>query len=666
MIIAQEFIPGIRNGHIHKSPVRTNEFFFFFIIFKQKTMKTQVIALGMTACCFMFAVDLFSQAVSSAKSEPLSYVESSAGLANPEWEGGRTELEFADINQDGHIDIITIGDHGSPYINSGETGIMVYFGDGFGNWNVQMSGDFGYGGIAAGDANNDGYMDVGYAMHHNYSSTDFGDQLIEVALGDGSGAVWAPWDDGLATNGEDWGMFSTDFGDVDNDGDLDLGSISFGCCAGIHIYINNMNGTWTQSFGILNGNSDMIFQFGDINNDGYLDFIAGYEYGTCYFGDGEGGFTLNDQNLPPGGLVGRYGPSIGDVDNDGDLDLAFVNGNGGLHVYTWNGDLEQWDDWSGNLPASGPYEQSQLADMDMDGYIDLVVYGTGTVTLYLGDGNGNWSSDATFTVGDPGYAQAFRVGGDIDKNGRPDMVLLEEEGDWISYQNHLKCFKESSIAFLLSIRPVFPRGHELLRPNSIRFIDWISTVPGNEESLVKLEYSVTGPEGPWNLIAQNLPDNGRYQWLVPQENSADCYIRYTVTSVVTTYSSITPAAFTITDGTIGVAELGVGTDDFLIYPNPAAKKLTVDYQQSAVSGQQSAVSSQQSAVSGQQSNNGIRRVINKVTISDYFGREIKAFENISSFPFQIDIADLQEGLYVMKIKDDDGRTANLKFLKISD
>ena len=85
-----------------------------------------------------------------------------------------------------------------------------------------MEGDLGYGGIAVGDANNDGYLDVGYGMHHNYSSTDLGDQLIEVALGNGTGQGWMPWDDGLATAGEDWGMFGTDFGDIDNDGDLDF------------------------------------------------------------------------------------------------------------------------------------------------------------------------------------------------------------------------------------------------------------------------------------------------------------------------------------------------------------------------------------------------------------------------------------------------------------
>ena len=68
---------------------------------------------------------------------------------------------------------------------------------------------------------------------------------------------------------------------------------------------------------------------------------------------------------------------------------------------------------------------TQLADMDQDGFIDLAAYGEGTFRLFLGDGSGIWTADATFTTGDPGYSQAFRVGGDVDHNGRPDIVLLD-------------------------------------------------------------------------------------------------------------------------------------------------------------------------------------------------------------------------------------------------
>jgi hypothetical protein len=594
----------------------------------------------------MFNISLYSQEIKQRAKTGISYVESSNGMAIPAWEGGRTELEFADIDQDGNVDIITIGDHGSPGINTDEHGIMVYFGDGQGNWNVQMTGDLGYGGIAAGDVNNDGFIDVGYGMHHNYSGTDLGNQILEVALGNGTGTAWTPWDDGLATNGEDWGMFGTDFADVDNDGDLDVGSISFGCCAGLHIYLNNLDGTWTQSWGVLENNSDMIFQFGDIDNDGAMDFVAGYEMGTAYFGDGEGGFAVNDQGLPSGGYLGQSGPSLGDVDGNGGMDLAFCNSSGGVQVYTFSEMLNSWVNFSGTLPASGSYEQTQLSDMNSDGFMDVAAYGNGTFQLFLGDGSGNWTADATFTTGDPGSAQAFRVGGDIDHNGRPDIVLLEEEElSWFTYQNYLKCYKESSVPILLSVQPVYPHGKELFRPGSVHFIDWMSTVPGSGQTVthVTLEYSVDGSTGPWTLIASGLPDNGRYQWIVPQENSADCYIRYNVSDGVTAYSSTTPAAFVITDGTIGLPE-PITNENLQLFPNPAGRQLTVDGRQSAVGGQ---------------------RLDLKICILDMQGRVVKEYSGIPSLPYTLDISTLDQGLYILRMKNYDGTSSSTQFIKIS-
>jgi hypothetical protein len=93
--------------------------------------------------------------LSLSQTKTLSYAESSSGLNSPEWEGGDTELEFADMNNDGFVDFVTVGDHGNPGISSGEQGIMVYLNNGSGSWSVQMTGDLGYGGIAVGDVNND-------------------------------------------------------------------------------------------------------------------------------------------------------------------------------------------------------------------------------------------------------------------------------------------------------------------------------------------------------------------------------------------------------------------------------------------------------------------------------------------------------------------------------
>jgi hypothetical protein len=480
----------------------------------------------------------------------LDYVESSSGLENPQLEAGRTELEVVDIDGDGNVDILSIGDHGSPYINTQEHGIMVWFGDGSGNWSVFQNGNFGYGGIAIGDLNNDGYLDVGYGMHHNYSGSDFGDSILEAALGDGTGQNWQPWDDGISIgNPNQWGMFCTDFADIDNDGLLDLGANSFGAGDGVHIFLNNGDGTWNQCFGFLGGNSTMEFCFGDVNADGNADFAVAHAYGSVYLGDGDGNFVLADGNLPSGGSLGRRGPSLADVDNDGDQDFAFCNASGGVEVWTWEGN-NTWTDISGSLPGSGSHDVSQLCDMDIDGFVDIVAFGDGVTTVWLGDGAGNWSPATTFTTPAPGYYSAFRVGGDADHNGYPDIALVGEEGDTWNAINHLRFFKETSIPGSLFVFPTYPRGAEKFKAGSVRFIKWTCGVPGGGTALIRLEYSITGIAGPWSEIADSVPNNGLYQWSVPPDiNSNNCFFRYTAMSASDTAIVNTPGAFAIVSGT---------------------------------------------------------------------------------------------------------------------
>ena len=476
----------------------------------------------------------------------VSYVESSGGLIPPSMEGGRTEVEMGDVNGDGFLDLVSIGDHGSPYINTDQHGVMVWFGDGTGAWSVYMNGDFGYGGVALGDVNGDGLVDVGYGMHHNYSGVDFGDQLLEVALGDGSGQNWTPWDDGLATNGETWGMFSTDFADVDNDGDLDVGSISFGCCAGVHVYLNQGDGTWVQSFGFVGGNSKMHLTFGDVNGDANADFAVSHQNGTVYLGDGSGGFSVGDGNLPGPGSGGLAGVSLGDVDDDGRDDLAFCNSSGGVEVWSWVSP-GIWQDLSGGLPTSGSYDATQLFDMDMDGCLDVAAFGDSQLRIWGGDGAGTWTEIAAFNTPTPGYLSAFRVGGDADHNGYPDIVICAREGSWPSDYNHLHFYKEASTPSTLAITPVFPRGGETFRAGGTLFVDWISAIPSGGPGTVDLEFSAYGPAGPWTPIASDLPNGGRYQWRIPPDTPStdSAYFRYTLSVLPDTVTAVTPAAFNI-------------------------------------------------------------------------------------------------------------------------
>lgn len=504
----------------------------------------------------------------------LSYQRITNGLAEPDFDEGPTDFVFDDINMDGNIDILSVGDHGSPNFNSAQHGIMVWFGDGSGNFENYMNGNFGYGGIAVGDVNNDGYKDVGYGVHHNYSGTGWGDQLNEVVLGDGTGMNWELWDEGLSSNGETWGMFGTAFADFNNNGFLDLVSVSFGCCAGLHVYLNQQNGSWEQSFGFLNGGSGFLVRTCDINNDGFMDFISSHQNGVAYFGDGTGNFVNNDNGLPTNGNTAISGMDICRMENTKTFGFSRITQSGGMEVFAWENESEQWMNLSGNLPTSGIWELSQLYDMNNDGFADVMAYGIKQFQLWRGDGTGNWPEDAFLDIGDdPGYGNAIRAGGDLDHNGYPDLLILAQEltGSFIQFnKNTLYVYLEDSPADSLWIKPTFPNGGENFYPGSVQFIEWNAEVPAGTMSTVDIEISAFGPNGPWWMLANGIPNNGKHQWTIPDFGSEEVFLKLTIKENNGSYSfsSITENAFTILGNPTTIDNQKKQETSSYVFPNP--------------------------------------------------------------------------------------------------
>ena len=469
-----------------------------------------------------------ARAQSAISFRPLEYKEITGAISSLALDGGATEIEMGDVNGDGCPDLVSVGDHGSPFVNTQQHGVTVWLGNCLGDWTLVQTGSFGYGGVALGDVDWDGLMDVAYGVHHNYAGVDLGDQLLEVALGDGSGAAWTPWDDGLATNGETWGMFGTDLGDVDADGDLDVASNSFGCCAGVHVYLNQGDGTWVQSFGFLGGNSDMDCLFADFNGDGHLDVGAGNSQGKVYLGDGTGGFAAANTGLPSS----YFGISAGDIDGDGRDELALVSG-GKAQVWSL-GSGNTWTSRTGNLGAvHASAQRTELWDMDVDGRVDLLAFGNGTFGVWKTNTLGFWwTVSLTSTTGNGSKPGEFlRTGGDLDHNGFPDISIVQDEtiGIFNSRNRHV-VFAHTAVPRRLWIRSVAPGAGRIWRGGQVRFCDWTCAVPaGMGLGSVTVELSTSGPNGPWTTLASGQVNNGRAQIIVPTGiASRSCFLRYSV------------------------------------------------------------------------------------------------------------------------------------------
>ncbi len=476
------------------------------------------------------------------------YTQVTNGLTDV-YESGNSLFNLGDIDNDGDIDIVSVGDHyGGLGVN--EDGIMVFKNNGNGTvWTKTMSGGFGYGGVALGDVNNDGMLDVAYGIHHNYSSGDFGDQILEVVLGDGTGLNWTPWDDGLGLQGQSWGMFGCDLADVDNDGLLDIGANSFGCCDGVWVYKNNGNGSWTTLGGALNStdNSNMQFRFGDFNRDGNTDFIVNNtrfnnQADQIWQNTGNGVFIPMAAGSPfSGGAWGNFDfkMDVADVNHDGAADIAITAG-GYPRVYIYNNLTNSWINSSTGLPASNQsIQRLALGDLDKDGHVDLVTYKTNLITIFKGDGAGNWVQAATLPVSETTCYDLKLA--DLDHNGYPDILY------WAKFNgaNMLRVYLQTSPVFELSLEPVYPNGGEFYYHGSAQFIQWTSSVPFPATATVDIDFSSTGVLGPFTNVVTAMPNSGKYQWIIPDANSGNCYLKFTINDGTNSYVAMTDAPFCI-------------------------------------------------------------------------------------------------------------------------
>ena len=262
-------------------------------------------------------------------------------------------------------------------------------------------------------------------------------------------------------------MGSADWGDIDGDGDLDI--VIMGSDASYNditeVYKNNGDGTFTSlNTGIAPAEQGEV-TFAHINNDAFLDVSlsgigASDRITKLYSNDGTGVFTEVTSVTLPGMNYGRIKWADYDNDNDNDFVLSGYNdGTGGTdtyytEIYTNNGDGTF--SVSGITLHQGWLGDTEWGDYNGDGYIDLVISGTG------GDGTERFTllyknnKAGGFTEIDPGLPGVSHSGlewGDFDGDGDLDLFIVGEtttpgDGNSVStiYNNDGEdVFTESSV-----------------------------------------------------------------------------------------------------------------------------------------------------------------------------------------------------------------------------
>ena len=235
------------------------------------------------------------------------------------------DLHFADINGDGNLDI---GVTGVDLLNSVDLA-KLYLGDGNGNFsevtNVSLP-PMNYGHIKFADYDNDGDTDFVLSGWNDVTNLAY----TKIWENNGNGGFVEQ-----SLNLPQLWLGDVEWGDVDNDNDLDL--VTTGTSnvdSEAHLMLNN-NGVFIDDphFHIDGAHRVANIELADFNNDGSLDiFITGVHVNGAsenfiakiYNNNGSGVFSENTNisNL----VAVQYGDAdAGDYDNDGKVDL-FVTG----------------------------------------------------------------------------------------------------------------------------------------------------------------------------------------------------------------------------------------------------------------------------------------------------------------------------------------------------
>jgi hypothetical protein len=223
-----------------------------------------------------------------------------------------------DFNNDGWVDVVVLNDNGANYtlMNDG-TGHLEVSDEPF-NWVTEPSSDnSGNYGCLYTDFDVDGDIDFYIAKCRQGVNSQTDPRRINVLhenLGNGIFVENAK-KYGLASGRQSW---TTDFGDIDNDGDMDAFMTQHDVIS--ELYENIDNDTFiniTASAGLEIGGISLQGMFRDFDNDGFQDLLVSGDRLDFFRNNGDN--TFSRMSTFGSTIFGAYG--LGDLNHDGFTDV---------------------------------------------------------------------------------------------------------------------------------------------------------------------------------------------------------------------------------------------------------------------------------------------------------------------------------------------------------
>jgi hypothetical protein len=322
---------------------------------------------------------------------------------------GVTFVTAADLGNNGILDLVT-----TNHIVAGQ--MTVLHGNGDGTFQGHVAFPVGsIGNVAVGDFGGDGATEL-------VAVSETGGVNLIFSSGDGS--LIAPTVYGVGV-----GPVSVAVADLNHDGIPDVVTADEDPTLGnrVSVLLGNGDGTFRPTVNYLVGKSPQSVVVADVNGDGIPDLITAnqgtYPNNTdgsvsVLLGNGDGTFQPA-VNYAAG--IKPYAVAVGDLGNDGQLDLVVANDTsaGTVSVLRGNGDGTFQDPVS---YASGSHPDAvAVSDLTGDGILDIVVANSAsnTLSILLGNGDGTFKAKNDYVAS--GQPESVAVA-DLNGDGIPDLV----------------------------------------------------------------------------------------------------------------------------------------------------------------------------------------------------------------------------------------------------
>jgi FG-GAP-like repeat/FG-GAP repeat len=352
------------------------------------------------------------------------------------------------FNQDGYTYSVVSGDFngdGIPDVavgqddNYGSTGVTIYLGKGDGTFltGVSYGPSSDMGELAVADFNGDGILDI--------AAIDWNTQRVQIFLGNGDGTFTVGALLPADTNNEP-GPSGLVVGDFNKDGKPDIAVSNYD--GNVGVLLGNGNGTFASvvSYPAGEGLGADAIAAADVNGDGFLDLevACGSDDQPAVVimlgkSDSSGTFeapTAIDLHGEPNYIA------VGDLRNDGKLDLAVTESDGA----TYNGQIEVFlGSGTGTFATPVTYAAStfgaastridpaniQMADLAGSGNLGLVYLNSdfGTLAVATGNGDGTLNAPVEFPTTEDVWGMALV---DLTGDGFTDVLAGEDDGGGFS------------------------------------------------------------------------------------------------------------------------------------------------------------------------------------------------------------------------------------------